>query len=402
MIGLRNGDYAALVPALQEYLLTRGIPIPRWRQEELDGPERQAFAAQVLKGMVDLKVPVGPEDLPEVSAEVARRILGLGVLEPYLRDETVSEVIVRGRHVKVERAGRLEEIGDLGSAEYFLEVARRVAELQGRQLGVAKPFVLVDLPDGSRLTAMIPPLSVAGVAINIRRFAVRRLNLEELVERSALDRETASLLERVAGRVNLLVSGAPGAGKTTLLNALSAHFPQGSEVAIVESFRELQVQHPHPAWAVVQEEGEEGRISMGEVVNVIYTRMRPDIVAVGEVVRGDQAAEYVHAINLGVVGLTTIHGSSCLGALHRLETMVLETKPTLNWLATRERIAEGTDIVIQLRRLADGRRRLQEMVALEGLDERGHFITTVLKRWDPDKGSFSPLKCSHRLEERLA
>ncbi len=397
-----NGhDYGSLVPALQGYILERGVAIPRWRPGELNGDGSQAFTAEVLRGMVELRVPVGPQDLPQVAAEVSRRILGLGVLEPFLRDDTVSEIVVRDRHVRVEREGRMEEVGDLGTTEYFLEVARRVAELQGRQLGAARPFVLVDLPDGSRFTAMIPPLSVAGVAINVRRFSLHRLNLEELVARQALDQEAAALLKKAAGRANLLVSGPPGAGKTTLLNAISAHFPTGSELAIVESFRELRAQHPHPAWAVVRDEGAEGRVSMSEVVNVIYTRMRPDVIAIGELVEGDHAAEYVHAINLGVVGLTTIHGNSCLGALHRLETMVLETRPGFNWLATRERIADAVDLVVQLRRLPDGKRRVHEMVAVEGLDEQGRFSTRVLKRWDTNRGVFTPMETSPRLEERL-
>jgi pilus assembly protein CpaF len=387
--------YDALIPRIQDSLLAKGVPIPRWGEES--ERERLGFAASILKALVELpevrEAALPDGELQAMSREAARRMLGLGILEPYLEDQQVNEIMVRAGLVRLERLGQVLDVGPQASDGYFNELARRVAEFRGKQLGPSNPFVLVDLPDGSRFTAMIPPLSANGVAINIRKFVVRRLTLSDLVRLGSLDQEAADFLGQciASGKVSMLISGAPGAGKTTLLNALSAHFPPEVEVCLVEKFRELQIQHPRLAWAVVREQGEQGKVSMREVVNTLYTRMRPDIVIVGEVV-SDEAVEFLHAINLGVIGFSTIHGNSALDALLRLESIVLETKSTYNFLATRERIARGIDLVVHLERNFQGRRYLKEIAAVEGIVE-GHYELTHLTTMRHD--------ASRRLLERL-
>lgn len=393
-------DYDALIPRVQETLTRQGQGLPRWGED--DPMTRDRFAAAVQKAILGMQRELGlpDQEIPAVAKEVASRMIGLGVLEPYMRDDTVNEIIVRRGHVRLERQGRMVEVGRLAGDDYFLALARRAAEFQGRTLSAARPFVLVDLPDGSRFTAMIPPMSVEGVAINVRRFVVKRLSLDDLVALGSIDREAADFLAACvrSGRVSLLISGRPGAGKTTLLNALSAHFPAEFEVCLVEKFRELQLQHPHLAWAVVKDETQEG-VSMREVVNVLYTRMRPDIIIVGEVVE-DEAVEFLHAVNLGVVGMSTIHGNSALDALIRLESIVLETKATYNFLATRERIGRGINLVIHLERDGQGRRFLQEMAAVEGV-ENGRYRLVTLKRRAGD--GFTPLSLAgaEGLQERI-
>lgn len=370
-------DFDHIILPLQDRLLTEGVAIPGWRDGE--GRERSAFTASVLRALVELRLGIPERDLQAVAAEAASRMLGLGVLDPLLRTEGVEEIIVRDGFVQVERYGRIEDVGALASDEYFRQLARRVAEFGGRPLGAASPFVLVDLPDGSRFTAMIPPLGES-TNINIRVFAKRKLSLEDMVNLGSLDERTAGFLARVASSMaaSVLISGRPGAGKTTLLNALSFHFPREAQICLVETFKELQLQHPHLARAVVKVgEREEGTVSMREVVNVLYTRMRPDILVVGEVV-DDEAVEFLHAINLGITALTTIHGNSALDALHRLESIVLENKATLNWVPTRERIARGIDLVVHLDRTLDGRRYVAEVVGLEGLDEHNRYQVEIL------------------------
>ncbi len=383
-------DFDEIIPQLQDRLLTEGVPIPGWRDGE--GRERRAFTASVLRALVELKLGIPERDLQAVAAEAASRMLGLGVLDPLLRTEGVEEIIVRDGFVQVERYGRIEGVGPLASDEYFRQLARRVAEFGGRPLGAASPFVLVDLPDGSRFTAMIPPLGES-TNINIRVFAKRKFSLEDLVNLSSLNERTAGFLAQVASSVaaSVLISGRPGAGKTTLLNALSFHFPREAQICLVETFKELQLQHPHLARAVVKVgEREEGGVSMREVVNVLYTRMRPDILVVGEVV-DDEAVEFLHAINLGITAFTTIHGNSALDALHRLESIVLENKATLNWVPTRERIARGIDLVVHLDRTVDGKRYVAQVAALEGLDEHNRYqVETLSARAGDDLQQMKP------------
>lgn len=398
---MRTYDLDTLEERVLTHFLDQGVHIPRWGAAENGF---KAFQGRVLRALVEeLRVAVHRDDVPAVAEALARRMIGLGPIHRYLDDPEVTEIIVRGCHVMLERAGRIEDVGDLGSARVFREMVQRVGEMQGRQIGAQRPYVLVDLPSGDRFTGLLDPDLALAPAINVRRFAVRRLDLAELMGLGALDAAAAAFLRRCAGRVNLLLVGRPGAGKTTLLNALSADFPPGAQLAIVETFRELQVQHPHPAWAVVRPGGP---VTMAQVVNVIYTRMRPDIILVGEVVQ-DEAAEFVHAVNLGVTAATTIHGNSALGGLQRLETMVLETRPTLNFQATRERIADAIDVVVFLAMWRDdaGRihRRVEEIAALEGLTADGGYDVTPVQQWDFEAGGWTDLCLTRarRLQERL-
>ncbi|MGC8946373.1 MAG: ATPase, T2SS/T4P/T4SS family [Anaerolineae bacterium] len=277
---------------------------------------------------------------------------------------------------------------------HFEHVARRVADLGRRTLKGNKPYVLVDLPDGSRFTAIVPPLSVRGTAINIRAFNRSTFSLQDLAERgtfslpdeeeerktSGVDIETlppvAQLLRRVAERnaATVIVSGEFGSGKTTLLNAMSQHIPDRVQVAVVETFEELRIQHP-AALRVVVPEGRENFPSMDEVLNVVVTRMRPDLLVVGEVVR-EEAARYLDAINLGKKAWTTIHGNSALGALYRLETKALLSGLPHN--AVREQIAFGVDMVVHMRKSRGGKRFIGEIALLDGLEEGRYRLRYLL------------------------
>lgn len=363
--------YDALTKQVQDALLERGVAVPPWRASAL---EREQFAFAVLRTIVEAQIPTPPGvALPELAADIAGRLAGLGVLDPFLRRDGIEEIIVRRGLTQIERGGVVETVGTLASDDYFLDLAQRVAEMAGKPLRAANPFVLVDLPGGSRFTAMIPPLSHNGTAINIRVFSREVFALDALVAKNALAPWMADALRHAfhTERATLLISGRPGSGKTTLANALLAEVSSTLQLCIAETFEEIRVAHPATARAVVREEVEAGRVTMADVVNVLYTRMRPDLLVVGEVV-SVEARQFLQAINLGVQALTTIHGASARDALTRLETLAQEEGVPLS--ATRERIARGIRYVIHMDKDANGARRIVEIARVLGLRDGAYAL----------------------------
>jgi len=365
-----------VLPKLQDALVRKGVTIPPWRAT---AKERSDFAFAVARVLAEERL-LPSADARSVASDLASRMMGLGVLEPFLREDGVEEIIVRQGAVLIWQAGHIEDTHIRAPDPYFYALAQRVAEMGGKPLRAANPFVLVDLPDGSRFTAMVPPLSKRGTAINIRVFTHRVLSLDEIVAAGTLTRAQSDFLKRVMleRRKSILISGRPAAGKTTLLNSLLAILPQYSQLCGAETFEEIETTNPFEARAVVRDEVEAGRVSMADVVNVLYTRMRPDVLVVGEVVN-EEAREYLQAINLGVVAHTTIHGNSVLDALLRLETLAREKDVPLG--AIRERIARGVGIGVhvelkQANGGAEWRRQVTEIVQVGGDAER-YVLTSV-------------------------
>lgn len=370
-------DFDRISTQVQDYLVEREVPVPRWRgAQETD---QFAFRANVLRAIKDLAIPVDERDLQTASEEIAKRIVGLGVLQPYLEEEGIEEIIVRNGHLTVERDGALEPIGPVGSDAYFYRLARRIADMEGKGLGAAEPMIKVGLPDGSRFAATIPPLSREGTAINIRRFARKKLRFEDLVERDSADEEAIDFLARVANsmKVSVVFSGRPGAGKTTWLNAFSQHLPERAQLSVVETFEELQPQVEHFHHLVVEEATEE----MSEAINTAILRMRPDVLMIGECVSAE-AVQYILALNLGIVSHTTTHSQSARMALARLENLARRDMPVEEM---RPVIGFGLGLVIHLAKDYDPetrtyRRYLREILAVDGYED-GHYILNPLKEW---------------------
>jgi pilus assembly protein CpaF len=394
-------NYDALLPMIQKALSDQGIHVP-WGT----GDDRQsALTDQVLAVLVKMEkaktISLPDAAFGEVAAQVARRLLGYGVLQPWMERPGVSEIIVRGGRVAVEQDGQIVGLGELAADEYFYHLAKMICDFRGKQLQPASPVAIVDLPDGSRFTAVVPPASVTGTVINIRRFVLQRLSLDELVRLGSLDQEGADFLIRAlhTGRVSMLLSGPPGAGKTTLLNALATHFLPFVQVYVVEKFRELNFSHP---WLVQVREAQESGVTMADLVNVVATRMYPGLLVVGETV-SDESVQFLLAANLGFMAVTTIHGDSAMEALHRLENLVLLTQPAFNQMAVRGDIARGVDLVVHVdRRIsAQGRvqRFVQEIVAVEGM-QGGEYVCKELKTRRPD-GSYTALSQGSRLARIL-
>jgi pilus assembly protein CpaF len=371
-----NQFYNQITTQIQDFLVRNEVPVPRWRGSHED--ERLSFHAWILRSMRELRLNVDERERQEVTREVAKRIIGLGVLQPFLEVDGIEEIIVRNGFVMTERDGQIQDEGALATDEYFYRMARRIAEMEGIGLGGKEPKIKTGLPDGSRFAATIPPLSREGTAINIRRFARKKLMLPDLVERGSADVETIDFLAEVAAsmKVSVVFAGKPGAGKTTWLNAFSSHLPSHAQVTVVETFEELQPQVAHFHHLVVEdEEGE-----MGEAINASVLRMRPDVLMIGEVV-SREAYQYIMALNLGIVSHTTTHSQSARMALARLENLA---RRDMSVEELRPVIGDGLGLVVHLAKEYDAERRqyvryMSEMLAILGY-EKGEYKTKVLKR----------------------
>jgi len=389
-------DYTKMVAQVQEHCVQQEIPVPRWR--DAHDEEINAFHANVLRAIRQLGFKIAEEDRQGVAREVADRIIKMGVLQPFLMEEGIEEVIVRDGFVQVERKGQIEDVGPLASDDYFYAMARRIADLEGEELSHEKPQMKVGLPDGSRLTATIPPMSRRGTAINIRRFALKKMSFHDLIEQGSVDEETVDFLAEVATNMNASVafSGRPAAGKTTWLNAFSYHLPSRAQVSAIETFQELQLQVPHVHHLIVEEDPE----VMGEAINTTILRMRPDVLVIGEVV-SREAVEYIMALNLGIVTHTTVHSKSARLTPTRL--LSLSRQSDIPVEERREIVGAGLDLVVHLTKSWDDqagryRRHMEELLAIRGVRD-GNLEMETLKRWD-GKG-FTPLKVGRELWQAL-
>ncbi len=323
-------------------------------------------------------------DRDRLAREVLDEAIGLGPLEPLLRDETISEIMVNAPdEIFVERNGRLEATGASFTGEDAVRAAidRIVAPL-GRRIDESSPMVDARLPDGSRVNAVIPPLAVRGPAITIRRFNRRLFSPADLVANGSLSQPMLDFLAVcVRSRRNVVISGGTGSGKTTLLNLLSNLIEPGQRVVTIEDAAELRLAHAHRVTLEARPANAEGRglVSIRDLVRNAL-RMRPDRIVVGEC-RGGEALDMLQAMNTGHDGsLTTVHANSPRDVISRLETMVLMAEVDMPVAAIREQIVGAIDIVVHQARMADGRRRVVEIVELTGL-EGARVLMQPLFRW---------------------
>ena len=315
---------------------------------------------------------ISKDDRDRISAEIADDILGHGPLERLLSDDSVSEIMVNGPHdVWVERQGRLYETSVQFSDESHLRriINKMVAQV-GRRIDESSPMVDARLPDGSRVNAVIPPLSLSGPLITIRKFSNKRLDLNEMIRLGTLSSDTVDFLQRcVLAELNVLISGGTGSGKTTLLNALSAAISDSERIVTIEDAAELQMKQNHVLRLESRPKNIEGQgeITIRELVRNAL-RMRPDRIIVGEV-RGAEALDMLQAMNTGHDGsLTTVHANSPRDALARIETMVLMAGYDLPLRAIRQQVASALDLIIHLERLEDGTRRVTAITEVQRME----------------------------------
>jgi pilus assembly protein CpaF len=313
------------------------------------------------------------EERERLVREIQHEVFGLGPLEPLLADTTVSDVLVNGcSDVRVERFGRLERtVARFKDDAHLMRIIDKIVSSVGRRIDEATPMVDARLEDGSRVNVIIPPLALDGPMMSIRRFAADPFTAEDLVQMGTFNEGLVALLQAIVkARLNVLISGGTGAGKTTLLNVLSGFVPEDERIVTIEDAAELQLKQGHVIRLETRPPNLEGdgRVTARDLV-INSLRMRPDRIIVGEV-RGSEALDMLQAMNTGHDGsLTTIHANSPRDALARVETMVAMSNLGIPQRAAREQIASAIDIVIQVSRLSDGRRRvvsLQEVTGMEG------------------------------------
>jgi pilus assembly protein CpaF len=322
-------------------------------------------------------VPLSAEARQRVIQCIEDEVLGLGPLEPLLSDQSVSDILVNGpKQVYVERSGKLE-LTDIrfSSDRHLLNIIDRIVSAVGRRVDESSPMVDARLADGSRVNAIIPPLALDGPSLSIRRFARELLRVSDLIELGSMTAQLASVMEAVVrGRLNVVVSGGTGAGKTTMLNLLSGYIPENERIITIEDSAELQLQQPHVVRLETRPPNVEGkgRISARDLV-INSLRMRPERIIVGEV-RGAEALDMLQAMNTRHDGsLTTIHANTPRDALSRIENMVSMTGISFPVKTLREQIASAIDVIMQVERHEDGRRRVVSVCEINGME--GDTIT---------------------------
>ena len=365
---------------LQELVLRELDLFRRTAMNTLSNADLRQEAQQAIEMLIDS----GGIELPSMLdravfvREMTAEIMGYGPIEPYLSDESVSEVMVNGpSNVYVERAGRLSHVAASFTSEASLmRVIERIVAPLGRRIDEGVPMVDARLPDGSRVNAIIPPLSLVGPILTIRKFSTRRFSMDRLIQIGALTEPMAEFLRIcVRYRKNIIVSGGTGSGKTTFLNALSESIASDERIVTIEDAAELRLVQPHVLSLEARPANVEGRgeVTIRELVRNAL-RMRPDRIIVGEC-RGGEALDMLQAMNTGHDGsLTTGHANSPRDLLSRLEVMVLMAGMDLPVRAIREQIAAAVDIVVQQTRFSDGRRRVTSIVEVDGME--GEVILT--------------------------
>jgi pilus assembly protein CpaF len=354
---------------LRELDLFRRTALNNLGQADLRKEARLAIESIIGSGAIQLPTSV---DRAQFIQEMTAEIMGYGPIEPYLADESVSEVMVNGpNQIYVERRGRLTRVAArFINAESLMRVIERIVSPLGRRIDEGVPMVDARLPDGSRVNAIIPPLSLIGPILTIRKFAKQRYSMDRLVEIGSLTPQMATFLNIcVQYRKNIIVSGGTGSGKTTFLNALSESIPASDRICTIEDAAELKLVQPHVLSLEARPPNVEGR---GEVMirDLVRNslRMRPDRIIVGEC-RGGEALDMLQAMNTGHDGsLTTGHANSPRDLLSRLEVMVLMAGMDLPVRAIREQIASAVDIIVQQTRFSDGRRRVTSIVEVDGME----------------------------------
>ena len=333
---------------------------------------RKNLEALFAVALEEENIPLNRADKAKLFEQIVADILGFGPIEPLLADESITEIMVNGSNaVYIERNGKVEKTGvTFENDAHVGRIIDRIVSPLGRRVDESQPYVDARLPNGSRVNVIIPPLSLKGPTITIRKFFKRMLTAERLIELGSITPEALELLKACTyARLNMVVSGGTGTGKTTFLNMLSGFIPNDERIITIENAAELQMQQEH----VITLESRPPNIeSKGEVtirdlvINAL--RMRPDRIIIGEC-RSGEALDMLQAMNTGHDGsLTTIHANSPRDALARIETMVLMAGIDLPVRAIREQVASALDVVVQLERLRDGTRRVMQIAEVQGME----------------------------------
>lgn len=309
--------------------------------------------------------------------QIAAEILGFGPLQPLLDDDSITEIMVNGaKNVYVERRGKIQRAPiTFENNEHVMRIIERIVAPLGRRIDESSPYVDARLPDGSRVNAVIPPISLVGPVLTIRKFARNPITVDQLIQFGSITPEAIQLLDAcVKARLNVVISGGTGSGKTTLLNVLSGFIPADERIITIENAAELQLRQEHVVTLESRPANIEGRgeITIRQLV-INSLRMRPDRIIVGEI-RDEAALDMLQAMNTGHDGsMTTLHSNSPRDTLSRLETMVMMAGMDLPVRAIREQVSSAIDVVVHQERLRDGTRKVVSICEVSGME--GDVIT---------------------------
>jgi pilus assembly protein CpaF len=352
--------------------------LSHWKPDRLKR-EVRTLATRLVQAVPETLNQLERERLVE---EIMHEVFGLGPLEVLMNDPTISDILVNGpRTVYIERFGRLEPTNIVFADDaHLMQIIQRIAARVGRRVDEMSPMVDARLPDGSRVNAIVPPLSLEGPVLSIRRFGIR-LTAEDLLANGTMPKDILRLLQAaVEARLSMLISGGTGSGKTTLLNVLSRFIPHDERLVTIEDSAELQLQQPHVVKLETRPANLEG---VGEVRQRDLVRnslrMRPDRIIIGEV-RGPEALDMLQAMNTGHEGsLTTIHANDTRDALSRLETMVTMAGFEMPVTVIRQYIASAITLVIQLARLKGGPRKVMRVSEILGLKGKKYVVKDIFR-----------------------
>lgn len=338
---------------------------------------RAEVATIVNEFLAERRTALNRHEREVLVDDVLDELLGLGPLEPLLQDETITDILVNGpKTVFVERNGRLERMGTTFKDDRHLNrIIQKIVSAVGRRIDESSPFVDARLADGSRVNAIVAPLAVDGSLLSIRKFAKKRIGIERLIELGSVPEPMAEVMRAVVmSRRNVLISGGTGSGKTTLLNAMSSYIDEAERIVTIEDSAELQLQQSHVARLETRPPNIEGKgeVTQRELVKNAL-RMRPDRIIVGEV-RAGEAFDMLQAMNTGHDGsMTTVHANTPRDALSRIEQMIGMSGIDMPMQSARAQIASAINVVIQVGRLSDGRRRVMSLSEITGME--GQTIT---------------------------
>jgi pilus assembly protein CpaF len=410
-------DDAARSPSPQPTDIVRAQVLKRIEPMEavrLDRGELTIFVNSLVQLVAsERKLLLNQDEQDKLAVNIVDEMVGLGPIEPLLHDPTVSDILINGADmIYAERRGKLEltnlRFRDNG---HVLHVAQRIASSIGRSVDEASPMLDARLADGSRVNVIIPPLSLNGPAISIRKFSRQMLGFSTFVTRGSVSEPMARALEIAARcRLNIIVSGGTGSGKTTMLNALSSMIDSGERIVTIEDAAELQLQQDHVVRLETRPPNIEGTGHIDQralVKNAL--RMRPDRIIMGEC-RGEEAFDMMQAMNTGHAGsMSTIHANSARDALARIENMMLMASANLPTRAIRGQIASAVDMIVHTERMRDGVRRVTEIAEVGGMEEEIITLGSLFKfkyaGENPNgtlKGTFEPVPSRPRFLSRMA
>jgi len=368
------GSYFDLKTRVQNKLLSELDPsMDITRTDEVRRTIQDLFEQILAEENIVLSRPERARLFEQIAAE----ILGFGPLQPLLEDDTITEIMVNGpKNVYIERKGRLHRVPiTFESNDHVMRVIDRIVAPLGRRIDESSPYVDARLPDGSRVNAVIPPISLVGPTLTIRKFSKNPITIEQLIQFGSISNEAVQFLKAcVEARLNVLISGGTGSGKTTLLNVMSSFIPDDERIITIENAAELQLRQEHVITLESRPPNIEGRgeITIRDLV-INSLRMRPERIIVGEC-RGGETLDRLQAMNMGHDGsMTTAHANSPRDALSRVETMCLMAGMDLPIRAIREQVASAIDVICQQERMRDGTRKVTNISEVSGME--GDIIT---------------------------